>query len=101
MCRLVAAGAASLGSGAGQHDRRDRLVPSGLVEGVDQLLAGLAAKRIILVRPVDGDPGRGASDVIGDVAVLHLALPYPFIVRPPETLITWPVMKLASSLERK
>src|SRR5262249_18080216 len=63
MRALVGAGAEGAVAGAGQHDHRDALVPAGAAEGVDELLAGLRRKGVVLFRPVDGD----ARDAVADL----------------------------------
>ena len=65
--RLVAAGAEGAVAGAGQHDGADVAVVAGPVQRLDQLVAGLAAKGVHLVRAVDGDPGHAVADFVEDV----------------------------------
>jgi hypothetical protein len=55
MGSLVAAGAKRLVARAGEHDHPDRPVPSGLVECVDQFVAGAGAKCVVSIRPVNGN----------------------------------------------
>src|SRR5690606_32179653 len=66
---LVSAGAEGAVAGAGEHDRADRAVVAGAVEGADQLVAGLATERVHLVRPIDRDPGDRVADLVEDVRV--------------------------------
>ena len=68
---LVAAGAERLVAGAGQHDGADAAVVAGLVQRLDDLVAGLAAKRVHLLRPVDGDPGHAVAHFVQDVFEFH------------------------------
>ncbi|MNM96106.1 hypothetical protein D3C81_1085720 [compost metagenome] len=102
MGALVAAGAERLVAGPGQHDHADRLVPAGAVEGVDQFQAGLAAERVVALGAVDGDGGDAVVFAVEDIFVVHVFAPVflgqPAMVSPPDTLMTCPVMKLASSL---
>jgi phage-related minor tail protein len=68
---LVAAGAESPLAGSGQHDGADLARVAGTADRVDELVAGAAAKRVHLVGPVDGDPGRAVAHVVEDVFVVH------------------------------
>ena len=91
--RLVAAGAEGPVAGAGQHDRADLLVVAGLVERLDQFVAGRAAEGVHLVGAIDDDPGDAVADLVDQVLELHGVLldcrfDQPAIVRPPETLST-------------
>src|SRR5258707_11026685 len=95
---LIPSGAKGLFAGAGQNDRRHRFVPTGPGDRMDQLLAGHASEGIVFVRMVDGDPYRRAAGFVEDVRVFHVS--HPCMVSPPDTLMVWPVMKLASSLAR-
>src|SRR5512133_1783254 len=79
---------------------------------MDELVAGTAAKGVHLVGTVDGDPGGAVAHFVEDVFVVHglvldvfrdgrrVVQGQPCIVRPPDTLSTWPVMKAASSLAK-
>src|SRR5690606_27641352 len=69
--RLVAAGAESPVASAGQHDGAHALVVARLVQRLDDLVAGLAAKRVHLVGAVDSDPGNGVANFVKDVFEFH------------------------------
>ena len=47
------------------------VVPGGVLQGVDQLVAGLAAKGVHALGPVDEDPLGGASALDEQVLVVH------------------------------
>ncbi len=100
MIRLIAAGAKRLVASAGQHDRADLLVPARLQKSVNQFDAGAGAERVIDLRAIDGDGRDAIFLVVQNVFVVHENPRQPCIERPPETLIVWPVMKLASSLRK-
>ena len=88
---LVGAGAERAVAGAAQHDHGDRLVPAGAAERVDQFLAGLRGEGVVFFRAVDRDLRDAVAHIEQDVLVfIHLS--YPCMVRPPETLMVWPVM---------
>ncbi len=69
--RLVAAGAEGLVAGAGQHDGADVAVVAGAVQRPDDLVAGLAAKGVHLLGPVDRDPGHAVAHFVEDVFEFH------------------------------
>jgi hypothetical protein len=92
---IVATGAKGPVTGAGQDDGTDFFVVAGLVQRLDDLVAGLAAKRVHLLRAVDRDPGNGVAHFVQDVfeflrvspielVVGRCAACQPAIVRPPE-----------------
>jgi hypothetical protein len=68
---LIAAGAERLLARPGQHDHADLRVPAGAVQCVDQLLAGLTAKRVHDLGAVDGDERDARVDLEKDVLVVH------------------------------
>src|SRR5690606_20117781 len=70
--RLIAAGAKGTVAGTGQHDATHVAVVAGLVQGIDQLVAGLPAKGVHLLGPVDGDPGHAVADFVENVFVVHV-----------------------------
>ena len=93
--RLVAACAKRALAGTGQHDAADVAVVTGLVQGLDDLVTGGAAKGIHLFGAVDRDPGHAIAVFVQDVFELHVVLQIslrsadqPCMVRPPETLRT-------------
>src|SRR5262249_29442941 len=88
---LVGAGAEGAVAGARQHDHRDALVGAGAAERIDQLLAGLRGEGIVFLGAVDGD-GRDAVANVEENVPVTIHLIYPCMVRPPETLMVWPVM---------
>lgn len=55
--RLVAPGAEGFVAGPGQDDDADCAVPAGVIEGVDQLFAGLGAEGVVAFRAIDSDGG--------------------------------------------
>jgi hypothetical protein len=61
---LVAAGAESLVTGAGQHDARNVTVVRGDLERLNQFFQRLAAKSIIDLGPIDDDPGGTIADFV-------------------------------------
>ena len=79
---LVAAGAERLVAGAAEHDAADVLVPAGALKGVDQLIAGDAAKGVVFFRPVDGDVCGALAHFVQDVLVIH-----------PRMFLRWLVVK--------
>src|ERR1700678_1661063 len=103
---LIAAGAEGFFSCARQNYGIDRAFLIRLLKRVDELLDRLQTKRVQHIGPIDGDAYRVLAHVVGNVSVsCHgvsglLLGSQPCMVRPPETLIVWPVMKAASSLAR-
>jgi len=69
--RLVTARAKRFFSGTRQHDHADFPRVAGLVDGVNQLVAGASAKRVHLVGAVDRDPGCAVAYFVEDVFVVH------------------------------
>jgi hypothetical protein len=68
----VAADAERAGPGPGEDDPTDGLVRPGSLEGVDQLLDGLAPEGVEPIFPVDGDDRRGPVDLVQYVLVRRL-----------------------------
>ena len=96
MCRLIATCTERSVSGTGQDDAPDLPVVTSFLKGIDQLVAGLAAKSVHLFGSVDGDPRNAVFHLVDNVGVVHsvsfhLGRRYPAIVRPPETERTCPV----------
>ena len=69
MRRLIAAGAERFGASASEDDDTDGSVPTRAVECIDQLIAGQAAKGIVLLRSVDRDRGNAILFVIEQIGV--------------------------------
>src|SRR5690606_26135532 len=67
-----AGGATGRVAGTGQHDATHVAVVASRVQGIDQLVAGLPAKGVHLLGPVDGDPGHAVADFVENVFVVHV-----------------------------
>lgn len=94
---LIAAGAKGFLARAREHDHTDFPRIASPVDRMDELVAGASAKRVHLLGTVDRDPGRAVAHFVEDVFVIHVGFLVldrfqPAIVRPLETLSTWPVM---------
>src|SRR5262249_31972107 len=70
MLALISTGAERAIPRPRKHDHRDRLVPTGTAEGIDQLFAGFRGKGIVLVRTVDGDPRHAVAHLEENVLVI-------------------------------
>jgi len=75
---LVAAGAEGAIAGAGENDGPDIFVVAGLIQSLDQFIAGRAAKRVHLLGAVDRDPGHAITNLVDQVFKLHKPFP-PFV----------------------
>ena len=91
MRALIAAGAKGAVARASQHNHADSFVPARAIERMDQFFAGLATKGVHHLRAIDGDCCHTILRFEKDILIGHDAFPQPAMVRPPETLSTWPV----------
>jgi hypothetical protein len=87
----VAAGAEGAITRTRQHNHADGFVPASTVQRMDQFFAGLAAKGIHHLRAIDGDGGNPIARFEQNILIGHDAFSQPAMVKPPETLSTWPV----------
>ena len=91
MRALIATSAKGAIARTSQHNHADRFVPTRAVQRMDQFFAGLAAKGIHHLRAIDGDGCNTILRFKQNILIGHDAFPQPAMVRPPETLSTWPV----------
>src|SRR5207247_9754559 len=79
---LVAAGAQRRRALAREHDRPDRGVGAGRLEGVLQLVEGAGPERVPHLGPADRELGDALGDLVADVAVFGVGAGLPPQRRP-------------------
>jgi len=91
MRALIATGAKGAVASAGQQNHANGFIPAGAVQRVDKFVAGLARKSIHHLRAIDRDGRNSIARFEQNILLGRDAFPQPAMVRPPETLSTWPV----------